>query len=152
LNQWRNNLAGIRYFDEDLQATLFGAVDDVLEFDPSTSSGQAMIAPLDYKSTGSTASKIYDRFQLQLDTYTFLMEKNGYQTPHKGYLAFYVVDKSRGFIDRLPFRKEIVEIETNPGDIYEIFKDAVAVLRNAKPPKHSEDCKFAKWLDGAKNL
>ena len=33
LNQWRNNLAGIRYFDEQLQATLFGAVDDVLEFD-----------------------------------------------------------------------------------------------------------------------
>jgi len=144
LNQWRNNFAGIRYFDPDLQATLFGALDDVLEFD------NGMIAPLDYKSTGSTAANVYDRFQLQLDTYTFLMEKNGYKTPRKGYLAFYIVDKSRGFIDRLPFRKEVVEIETNPSDIYEIFKDAVKCLQSPTPPPHSSDCQFGKWLKGAK--
>ena len=155
LNQWRNNFAGIRYFDPVLQATLFGAVDDVLEFDdpssPAGSSGQVKkIAPLDYKSTGSPAANIYDRFQLQLDTYTFLMEKNGFSTVRKGYLAFYIVDKSRGFIDRLPFRKEIIEIETNPSDIYGIFKDAVAVLRQPSPPPHSQDCSFKKWLNGAK--
>lgn len=143
LDQWRNNFAGIRYYDPDLKTTLFGAVDDVLEFP------DGKIAPLDYKSTGSSAANIYDRFQLQLDTYTFLMEKNGYKTPRKGYLAFYIVDKSKGFIDRLPFRKEIMEIDTNPSDIYSILKDAVAVLRQASPPPHSSDCKFAKWLDGA---
>jgi hypothetical protein len=146
LNQWRNNLAGIRYFDPDLNATLFGAVDDVLEFE------NGKIAPLDYKSTGSTAANIYDRFQLQLDTYTFLMEKNGFQTPRKGYLAFYIVDKSKGFIDRLPFRKEFMEINTNPSDIYEIFKDAVEVLKKSTPPPHSSDCKFAKWLKEAKTF
>jgi hypothetical protein len=146
LNQWRNNLAGIRYFDEGLEATLFGAVDDVLELD------NGKIAPLDYKSTGSTAANVYDRFQLQLDTYAFLMEKNGYKTSGKGYLAFYIVDKSRGFIDRLPFRKEIVEIDTNPQEVFEIFKDAVACLRQGTPPTHSSDCQFKKWLDGAKNF
>jgi len=146
LNQWRNNFAGIRYFDPDLKATLFGAVDDVLEFEDKK------IAPLDYKSTGSSAANIYDRFQLQLDTYTFLMEKNGFQTPRKGYLAFYIVDKSKGFIDRLPFRKEIMEITTNPSDIYEIFKEAVMCLRNSSPPKHSRDCQFSKWLNGANSF
>jgi len=80
------------------------------------------------------------------------MEKNGFQTARKGYLAFYIVDKSRGFIDRLPFRKEMVEIETNPGDIYEIFKDAVACLRQASPPLHSSDCQFYKWLKSAKTF
>jgi len=146
LNQWRNNLAGIRYFDQDLNATLFGAVDDILEFE------DGKLAPLDYKSTGTLPAKIYDRFQLQLDTYTFLLEKNGFQTSHKGYLAFYVVDKNKGFIDRLPFRKEIMEIETNPSDIYDIFKDAVAVLNKSAPPKHSSDCQFGKWLRGAKSF
>jgi len=146
LNQWRNNFAGIRYFDQDLQATLFGAVDDVLEFE------EGKIAPLDYKSTGSSAAKVYDRFQLQLDTYTFLMEKNGFKTTRKGYLAFYIVDKSRGFIDRLPFRKEIMEIETNPSDIYSIFKDAVSCLKEATPPPHSQDCPFGKWLRGARSF
>ena len=146
LNQWRNNFAGIRFFDQDLQATLFGAVDDVLEFEGGK------IAPLDYKSTGSTAANVYDRFQLQLDTYTFLMEKNGFKTTRKGYLAFYIVDKSRGFIDRLPFRKEMVQIDTNPSDIYEIFKDAVDCLKQQTPPPHSSDCKFAVWLRGAKTF
>lgn len=143
LNQWRNNFAGIRFFDPDLQATLFGAVDDVLEFE------EGKIAPLDYKSTGSTAANVYDRFQLQLDTYTFLMEKNGFKTTREGYLAFYIVDKSRGFIDRLPFRKEMVQIDTNPSDIYEIFKDAVNCLKQSSPPPHSSDCKFGAWLKGA---
>ena len=146
LNQWRNNFAGIRFFDPNLQATLFGAVDDVLEFE------EGKIAPLDYKSTGSSAANVYDRFQLQLDTYTFLMEKNGFKTTRKGYLAFYIVDKSRGFIDRLPFRKEMVQIETNPSDIYEIFKDAVNCLKQQAPPPHSSDCKFANWLREAKNF
>jgi hypothetical protein len=146
LNQWRSNFSGIRYFDEQLEATLFGAVDDVLEFDDKK------IAPLDYKSTGSTAANVYDRFQIQLDTYTFLMEKNGYQTPRKGYLAFYIVDKSRGFVDRLPFRKEIVQIDTNPSDIYEMFKDAVVCLRQPTPPPHSPDCQFGKWLGGARSF
>jgi hypothetical protein len=146
LNQWRNNFAGIRYFDPELKATLFGAVDDVLEFDDKK------IAPLDYKSTGSSAANVYDRFQLQLDTYTFLMEKNGYQTARKGYLAFYIVDKSKGFIDRLPFRKEIMQIDTNPSDIYEIFKDATTCLRQSDPPPHSRDCQFSRWLSGAKTF
>lgn len=144
LNQWRNNLAGIRYFDEELQATLFGAVDDVLEFE------DGKIAPLDYKSTGSSAANVYDRFQLQLDTYAFLMEKNGYEVEKKGYLAFYIVDKSKGFIDRLPFRKEIVEVEINPQDVNEIFKDAVVILKKSAPPLHGQDCQFKKWMDGAK--
>ncbi|MEK7658610.1 MAG: PD-(D/E)XK nuclease family protein [Patescibacteria group bacterium] len=146
LNQWRNNFAGIRYFDPQLEATIFGAVDDVLEFEGGK------LAPLDYKSTGSRVANIYDRFQLQLDTYTFLLEKNGFQTTRKGYLAFYIVDKEKGFIDRLPFRKEIYEIDTNPADIYEIFKDAVAVLRQQAPRPHSQDCQFSKWFNGAKSF
>lgn len=144
LNQWRSNLAGIRYFDQALQATLFGVIDDVLEFDNGS------IAPLDYKSTGSSADNIYDRFQLQMDIYTFLMEKNGYKTSRNGYLAFYIIDKSRGFIDRLPFKKEIVEIETNPDGIYEIFRDAVMVLNQPTPPLHSKDCQFGEWLEKSK--
>jgi hypothetical protein len=146
LNQWRNNLAGIRYFDSVLDATLLGAVDDILEFD------DGKLAPLDYKSTGSKAANVYDRFQLQLDTYTFLLEKNGFKTPRKGYLAFYIVDKDKGFIDRLPFRKEFYEIETNPDEVYEIFKDAVSILKLSNPPAHSHDCQYGKWFERARTM
>lgn len=139
LNQWRNNFEGIRYYDSEVDATLFGAVDDVLEFPDKK------LAALDYKSTGSTVPSIYDRFQLQLDVYTYLLEKNGFQTPKKGYLAFYIVDKGNGFNDKLPFKKELHEIETNPDDIPQLFKEAVAVLKRVSPPPHSKDCRFGEW-------
>lgn len=140
LNQWRNNLNGIRFYDENLAATIFGALDDVLEFP------DGKLAPLDYKSTGSAVANIYDRFQLQMDVYTYLLERNGFTTTRKGYLAFYIVDKHNGFVDRLPFKKELHEIETNPQDVPEIFSDAVAVLRQNNLPLHSADCKFGYWL------
>ena len=146
LNQWRSNFAGLRYFDSELDATLFGAVDDVLEFE------DGKLAAMDYKSTGSAVATVYDRFQLQMDIYTYLLEKNGFLTPRKGYLAFYIVDKGNGFGDRLPFRKELHEIDTNPSDVPEIFKEAVALLRREMPPPHSPDCKYGQWMEQATNF
>jgi len=146
LNQWRSNFAGIRYFDSQLDATLFGAVDDILEF------RDEKLAPLDYKSTGSAVPTVYDRFQLQMDIYTFLLEKNGFLTPKKGYLAFYIVNKEDGFKDRLPFRKELHEIETNPAYVIGLFKDAVSLLRKNSPPPHSPDCELGRWFDQASSF
>jgi len=140
LNEWRNNLKGIRYYDAELDATLFGAPDDILEF------SDGKLAPLDYKSTGSKVSKVYDRFQLQMDIYTFLLEKNGYQTIRKGCLAFYIVDKENGFDGKLPFRKEIHIIDTNPDYVSEVFKEAVNFLRGPMPLEHSVDCQYGKWF------
>lgn len=147
LNEWRNNFQGIRYYDRQLDASLFGAVDDILEFK------NGALAPLDYKSTGSKVAKVYDRFQLQMDVYTFLLEKNGYTTNKKGCLAFYVVDKENGFEDRLPFRKEIHMIDTDPTHVLELFKEAVTLLRQEKPPQaHQPDCKFGQWFKQVSNF
>jgi hypothetical protein len=146
LNQWRNKSVGLRYFDEKLQATLFGVVDDILELD------DGRLAPLDYKSTGIKVTKIYDRFQLQLDIYSSLLEKNGFKTNKKAYLAFYIIDKRKGFLDKIPFRKEILEIKTNSSEVYDIFKDAVEILKNDVIPKHSVDCQFYKWQKATNTL
>jgi len=140
LDEWRNNLKGIRYYDSKLDATLFGAPDDILEF------SEGKLAPLDYKSTGSKVPTIYDRFQLQMDIYTFLLEKNGYQTIRKGCLAFYIVDKENGFDGKLPFRKEIHIIDTDPSYVPKIFEEAVNFLRGPMPKEHSPDCQYGKWL------
>ena len=146
LNKWRNNFEGIRYYDTELKATLFGAVDDVLQFE----SGE--LAPLDFKSTGSREVNIYDSFQLQMDVYTYLLEKNGFSTPGKGYFAFYLVNKEDGFINRLPFREELREVKTDSSRVPVLFKEAVLLLRGKRPLKHSEDCKFGQWFERVKNL
>lgn len=146
LDEWRSNLKGIRYYDASLDATLFGAVDDILEF------SEGKLAPMDYKSTGSKTANVYDRFQLQMDIYTFLLEKNGYKTLRKGVLAFYVVDKESGFLDRLPFKKEIQVIDTDPSYIQKLFSEAVALLRKEAPPSHSSDCQYGYWFKKASNF
>ena len=146
LDEWRNNRKGIRYYDAELDATLFGAVDDVLEF------SDGKLAPMDYKSTGSKTANVYDRFQLQMDVYTFLLEKNGYKTIRKGCLAFYVVDKENGFNDRLPFKKEIITIDTDSSYVQGLFAEAVTFLRNDAPSAHSQDCKYGQWFIQATNF
>lgn len=146
LDEWRNNLKGIRYYDAELDATLLGAVDDILEF------SDGKLAPMDYKSTGSKVANVYDRFQLQMDIYTFLLEKNGYQTVRKGCLAFYVVDKENGFVDRLPFKKEIITIDTDPSYVQKLFKEAVMLLRADAPSAHGPDCQYGRWLKEASNF
>ncbi|MCH8741728.1 PD-(D/E)XK nuclease family protein [Patescibacteria group bacterium] len=140
LNQWRSNFEGIRFFDPELEATLFGVVDDVLEFP------DGKLAVLDYKSTGSSVARVYDRFQVQMDVYSYLLEKNGFLTTGKGYLAFYIVDKKNGFGDRLPFRKELHEIETDTSYVQGLFEEAVTLLRKSTPPVHHQDCKFGIWF------
>ena len=143
LDAWRNNFKGIRYYDAKLDATLFGAVDDILEFP------DGKLAPLDYKTTGSSVPSVYDRFQLQMDVYSYLLEKNGYQTIGKGYLAFYIVDKNSGFGDKLPFRKEMHIIDTDHSYIPEIFEQAVAILRSSTPPLHAPECQHGQWFERA---
>lgn len=146
LDEWRNNFRGIRYYDTELDATLFGAVDDILEFSDGS------LAPMDYKSTGSKVANVYDRFQLQMDIYTFLLEKQGYKVARKGCLAFYVVDKANGFIDRLPFKKEIHMIDTDPSYVRGLFAEAVNLLKKDTPPSHSQDCQYGCWFEQASNF
>jgi CRISPR/Cas system-associated exonuclease Cas4 (RecB family) len=145
LNRWRDNFQGIRYYNKELNATFFGAVDDILEFQ------DGKLAPLDYKSTGNKVTKIYDHFQLQMDAYTYLLEKNGYSTPRKGCLTFYVVDQENEFEDKLPFRKEIHIIDTNPSYIEKLFEEAVETLRKDRAPMPSKDCKFCEWFEKVSN-
>jgi len=80
------------------------------------------------------------------------LEKNGYKTVRKGFLAFYIVDKENGFADRLPFKKEIHMIDTDPLYVQGVFKEAVELLRGDKPPSHGQDCKFGQWLKDASNF
>jgi len=68
-------------------------------------------------------------------------------------LAFYIVDKESGFRDRLPFKKEIHIIDTDPTYVHDLFREAVSFLRRETPPvAHSPDCQYGKWLKKAKEF
>ena len=141
LADWRSNFKGVSFFDEDLDATLYGAVDDVLRFTDDS------LAVVDYKSTGSKEITIYDDYQKQMDVYTHLLRLNGYKTQPNAYLVFYQVDKSgEGFQNALPFREEIRAVPVNPDWGGDAFTQAVKLARQEEPPKHSDDCDHCHYV------
>lgn len=139
LQKWRNNFEGLKYYDEGLDATLFGAVDDMLEFDDGT------LAVIDYKSSGAKEISVYDDYQMQMDVYTYILEQIGHKTARKAYFVFYQVDKTDGFRGRLPFKGQIREVTTDPSYIYDAFEKAVKLARSSRPPASHSECQYCTW-------
>jgi hypothetical protein len=139
LKKWRNNFEGLKYHDEGLDATLFGAVDDMLEFQNGS------LAVIDYKSSGAKEISVYDDYKMQMDVYTYILEQLGHKTARKGYFVFYQVDKTDGFRGRLPFRGEVREVDADPTYVYDIFKKAVELAHSDVPPDSGAECQHCNW-------
>jgi hypothetical protein len=139
LNEWRNNFRGLRWADPKSGHTLYGAVDDVLEF-PDDS-----LAILDYKSSGAREVTIYDSYQLQMDVYTFLLQRLGYRTAPNAYFAFFVAVKDDGFNGRLPFRAELVAVTPQPDRVHKLFKDAIEIVQSHQEPESGTECDVCRW-------
>ncbi len=140
LRKWRNNFEGLKYYDKNLDATLFGAVDDMLEF-PGGS-----LAVIDYKSSGAKEITVYDDYKMQMDVYTHILERLGYKTARKGYFVFYIVDKTNGFNGRLPFRGEVRDVTTSPDYVGDMFTKAVELARSEVPPPSNPECQHCNFV------
>ena len=140
LADWRSNFAGVRCQDPELNATLYGAIDDILEFPDGS------LAVVDYKSTGAREITIYSDYQKQMDIYSYILAKSGYKTKDKAYFVFYIVQKEGDFNDRLNFRGEVREINVDPSWVEETFKRAVNLARSEEIPQSAADCKHCQFV------
>ncbi|KKU21822.1 MAG: hypothetical protein UX31_C0011G0014 [Candidatus Nomurabacteria bacterium GW2011_GWA1_46_11] len=144
LPTWRENFKGVQYFDEDLNAMLYGAVDDVLQFSDGS------LAVVDYKSSGSREIKIYEEYQKQMDVYTYLLDRNGFKTHPQAYFVFYQVDKSGGgFQNALPFIESLKAIKVNKDWVGDVFEQAVMVARRDSPPEIETLCPHCLFVSQA---
>ncbi len=143
LRDWRNNFKGLRWTDQLTGYTLFGAIDDLLEFP------DGRLSVVDYKSSGAAQINVYPSYQLQLDVYTYLLERMGYPTVGKGYLAFFMAVKDDGFRGRLPFKGTLVEVPCDADRVGGIFRDAVALVESDRMPDAGEECDLCRWFDEA---
>ncbi len=141
---WRENFKGVQYFDEDLNAMLYGAVDDVLQFKDGS------LAVVDYKSSGSREIRIYDDYQKQMDIYNWLLDRNGFQTQPEAYFVFYQVDKSGGgFANALPFIEQLKAIKVDKSWVGDVFEQAVMVARRDTPPEIETPCTHCIYVQQA---
>jgi len=138
LDEWRDWRKGLPYSDENLSATLSGALDDCLVDD-------GYFIPIDYKTRGSApkAGASEEYYRTQLDTYVFLLQQKGYKTREFAYLVYYYPDKiSESHL--VKFNVEVVKVETDGQRAYKIFSDAVGCLKGPIPKSHTE-CGFCAW-------
>ena len=88
---------------------------------------------------------VYDDYQMQMDTYTHILDKSGYKIAGKAFFVFYQVDKTDGFRGRLPFRGIIREVTTDPTYIHDLFANAVQLARSDTPPQSGAECQHCAW-------
>lgn len=138
LNKWRNWRTGLAYKDENLNVTLFGALDDCLE-----DNGKYM--PLDYKTRGSApkdgdSEKYYGN---QLDCYSLLLKENGYPVGDYGYLVYYFPEhvEENGTVI---FNVKPIQLKIDPERARKTLKDAMKLLSGPVPAHHSE-CEYCIW-------
>lgn len=141
LADWRSNFAGLRYKDDKLDATLYGAVDDVLEFPDGS------FSIVDYKSTGAKEVTIYEDYQKQMDVYSFLLGENGYKTNNEAYFIFYMVRKDQPFNHQLTFKSEIKKIEVDTSWVYGTFEEAVELARSDLMPPPGDTCNHCQFVE-----
>ena len=146
LATWRSTRKGVRWTDPATGHTLFGAIDDALQFPDGA------LAIVDYKSTGSATPTIYDSYQLQMDVYTWLLQQLGFRTAPAAYFAFYVAVKDDGFNGRLPFRAELVEVTPQPERVPNLFQQAVVVAQSDRVPEPGDECDLCRWYGEADSI
>lgn len=144
LATWRNNFKGISFADEDLNASLYGAVDDILEFSDGS------LAVVDYKSTGSREITVYDDYRKQMDTYAYILERMGHKVHPEAYFVFYQVDKTGGgFKNSLPFTEEIRAVTIDSSWVPKAFEKAITLARQKTAPSSAPECVHCAYVSTA---
>src|SRR3989344_671244 len=155
LSEWRNNFKGVVYHDEALNAVLYGAVDDVLEFKDGS------LGVIDYKSSGAKEITIYDDYQKQMDVYNYILRQKGFETYPEAFFIFYKVIKEgeTGFANALKFTEEVRPVKVNMDWVGLTFEKAVELARSEDSPApgmngkngHCDHCHYVDLVNQHKN-
>lgn len=130
---WQSNFKGIQFIDKNGNM-LRGAVDNILV------KGKKLIV-LDYKTRGYPLKEdTAAHYQNQLDTYNFLLRKDGYETEDYAFLLFYVPREVIA-TGEVIFDTELVKMKTDVKSSESIWKKAIKLLNSDCPKDVCEWCK-----------
>ncbi|MBU0533395.1 MAG: hypothetical protein KJ887_01160 [Candidatus Omnitrophica bacterium] len=127
------------YFnDYTKNASLMGMLDECLILP-----GDIYVA-LDYKTRGSLPTGVHPAYQLQMDMYTLLLEKNNYKAGDIAYLMYFV--PSPGTLhEGIPFNIKLMEVKTSTKRALDMFHEGLDLLK-APMPDSSSACEYCNWV------
>ena len=117
--------------------TFVGRPDDYLQ------QTDGNIVPFDNKTRSKAPGGTHPAYQLQLDSYSFLLEVNNYKTTDMAYLAYYYPNEGE-LHKGMEISCHVVEVRTNSGRIKSLLNKAHRIL-NGKIPNFGINCEFCKW-------
>jgi CRISPR/Cas system-associated exonuclease Cas4 (RecB family) len=126
------------FSDNAKNALLMGMLDECLILPDNT------YAPLDYKTRRSFPQDTHPAYQLQMDLYTLLLEKNNYKTNSIGYLLYFVPGYGK-LHEGIPFEVKLIEVKTSLARALDVFHRATELLKDSMPVA-SENCEYCNWL------
>ena len=138
--QLATNDLTLGFTDAQTRIRLWGKLDDCIILP-----GQRL-APLDHKTRASAPNNLSyteQYYQLQMDVYTLLLERNGHPTSRTAYVVYYfpvVGTLHQGF----PFDVSVHHITTDPDRAYEVFLAACQCLAGTLPSA-APACEFCRW-------
>ncbi len=136
------NMPKTLYHRENSSINLMGRPDEYLEVDGK------FIVPFDHKTKSKPPENVHPAYQLQLDIYSYLLKKNGYNTTNLGYLAFYYPCDC-DLHDGLDIHCKVLKVPTDFTHVQRLIKKAEDIL-NGKIPEKGTGCPFCEWLDKLK--
>lgn len=102
--------------------------------------------PIDFKTRGfpmkEDTSKLY---QLQLDCYGLLLEKNNYPAGEYALILYFIPKELRDNL--LEFDIEVEKVKIDPGRAYKTLEEAVKLLLSDELPGSNEKCGFCLYLE-----
>ena len=135
VEQWRSFITA-----EEGDVLFRGKLDECLV------DGQGRFLPFDFKTKGDVPREdAFKYYVTQLESYGWLLERNGYPAGQKAYLM-YVYPKAVEDNMAVDFGATLQEVAIKPQRITGLLKDAVALLSSPAPPRHSA-CQFCAWVE-----
>ncbi|RJQ14335.1 hypothetical protein C4553_01315 [Candidatus Parcubacteria bacterium] len=129
----------LKFIDEE-GVVFVGKLDEALILDDK------FYAPLDHKTRASPTQNVHQAYQLQMDAYDLLLEKNGYKTKNVAFLAYFTPRSGELHLG-FPFDLDLKEIKTSPQRAQDFINKAKDTLLSEDIPVASPTCQFCGYIN-----
>lgn len=137
LNPWRTNWEGIKAYLPEFNILLKGAIDELL----INKKGEFVI--FDFKTRGFPLKEdTHKYYQLQMDLYGILFQRNNYKIADYGYLMF-IWPKSYK-TNNLALNTELIKIKISPDNALNALKEAKKII-DSNIPEQNPNCVYCNF-------
>jgi len=101
---------------------------------------------IDYK-TGRPPREVPNYYQMQLDGYAWLLERNGYGPVGGGCLLYFTPEPGDVEERCFPFKITPLAAKLDSNRVPPVLAKAREILDSETPPQRAEDCEMCLWLE-----